>query len=122
MSILIDIVILALLAGVLAYAYLVDRRVRHLVGVLHEMAPMVDEFSAAVDKSEYSISAMKAMTEQFEGRVQRGARGGRPEPRASRGDDPAPRRRDDLPTGAARVEGKAELVRNFFDTVKSRQA
>ena len=120
MSILIDIVILALLAGVLAYAWLVDRRVRHLVRVLHEMAPMVDEFSAAVDKSENSIFQMKAMTQSIEDRFRRTGRDANPF-RSRREDDRKPAE-PELPAGVTKLTDKAELVRNFFDTVKSRQA
>ncbi|OWU76755.1 hypothetical protein ATO5_11025 [Loktanella sp. 22II-4b] len=62
MTMLIDTMILALLAGTLAYAFLVDRRVRRLMSVLHELQPMVGEFSAAVDKSQSSVAALRDAT------------------------------------------------------------
>ncbi|MCB1342149.1 MAG: flagellar motor switch protein [Pseudooceanicola sp.] len=124
MSHLIDFAILALLAGVLGYAWLVDRRVRHLVGILREMAPMVDEFSAAVDRSEGSLSAFKAVTQAIEGQVREGlnlrprraAAAPAPEPA------PAPQPQADDPVGVASVTGKADLVRSFFATARSREA
>ena len=131
MSLLIDLVILALLVGVLGYAVLVDRRVRRLVAVLREMEPMIDDFSAAVDKSETSVSAMKSLTRTFETRAAREALDGRGDGRADgradgRGEGPAfrtSRQPEPRPTaGVASVTGKADLVRGFFDTVRSREA
>ena len=122
MSLLIDLVILALLAGVLGYAFMVDRRVRRLVAVLREMEPMIDDFSAAVDKSESSVSAMKSLTQSIETRAARDARDGRD----PRGEGPAfrtSRQPEPRPTaGVASVTGKADLVRGFFDTVRRREA
>ena len=120
MSLLIDIVILALLAGVLGYAYLVDRRVRDLVTVLRDLEPVVDEFSAAVDKSEDSITAMKSMTESL-GEKARAAREAGPEDEATLAFRTM-RQPEGKPAGVASVTGKADLVRSFFDTVRSREA
>ncbi|WP_370303139.1 flagellar motor switch protein [Pseudooceanicola sp.] len=132
MSLLIDFVILALLAGVLAYAYLVDRRVRNLVQVLRQLEPMVNEFSAAVDKSEDSVSTMKAMTESIAQKLRRRAD---PDPAAEAAPhaaDAAPgdhgvsfrsqRSPAEPPAGVAALSGKDELVRSFFDSVRSREA
>ena len=115
MSLLIDLVILALLAGVLGYAFMVDRRVRRLIAVLREMEPMIDDFSAAVDKSESSVSAMKSLTHSIETRA-RDTRSEGPAFRTSRQPEPRPT------AGVASVTGKADLVRGFFDTVRSREA
>lgn len=122
MSLLIDFVILALLGGVLAYAYLVDRRVRQLVAVLREMAPMFDEFSAAVDRSESSVSAIRAVTRAIEDQVREGLslRPSRQVPREP--EKPTAPEAQQQPDGVAAVNGKAELVRSFFATVRSRQA
>jgi len=121
MSLLIDLVILALLAGVLGYAYLVDRRVRVLMAVLNELEPVVGEFSAAVDKSENSVSAMKSMASSLEDRIlSTGApRRAEPEPESSVAFRTA-RQTEAPPAGVAAVDGKAELVRSFFETVRSR--
>ncbi len=124
MSLLIDFSILALLAGVLAYAWLVDRRVRRLVALLRELEPVVGAFSAAVDKSEDSVSAMKSVADSLETMGQR-----KPEFHRSSmlREDPAPAFRSSRhpsarPAGVASVSGKADLVRSFFDTVRSREA
>lgn len=121
MSLLIDFAILILLAGVLGYAYLVDRRVRHLVAMLRQMAPMVDEFSAAVDRSESSVSAIKAVTQAIEEQIKDGF-SLRPSRREAPQPEKAARQVEDEPAGVSSVNGKAELVRSFFDTVRSRQA
>ncbi|WP_109468040.1 flagellar motor switch protein [Albibacillus kandeliae] len=124
MSLLIDFSILALLAGVLAYAWLVDRRVRRLVALLRDLEPVVGAFSAAVDKSEDSVSAMKSVADSLETMGQR-----KPEFHRSSmlREDPAPAFRSSRhpsarPAGVASVSGKADLVRSFFDTVRSREA
>ncbi|GHF36074.1 flagellar motor switch protein [Seohaeicola zhoushanensis] len=125
MSHLIDFAILILLAGVLGYAYLVDRRVRNLVIVLREMAPMVDEFSAAVDRSESSVSAIKAVTNAIEDQVRDGLSLRPARRQAAAAPAPAPEpvlERVEEPAGVTSVNGKAELVRSFFATVKSREA
>ena len=122
MSHLIDFAILLLLAGVLGYAYLVDRRVRHLVSVLREMAPMVDEFSAAVDRSESSISAIKAVTQAIENQVRDGLSLRTTRRPAAAPAPEAEQERAPEPAGVTAVNGKSELVRSFFATVRSRQA
>ena len=60
MALLIDMIILLLLMGTLGYAYLVDRRVRALVGALKALEPVVDQFSVAVDRSENSVRSLRA--------------------------------------------------------------
>lgn len=126
MALLIDLVILALLAGTLAYAFLVDRRVRNLVRVLRELEPVVGEFSAAVDKSEDSVSALRNISRSLE-EGGTPARREPPAPAAPRAGEDAPafrttRQAPERPAGVAAVTGKADLVRGFFDTVRSREA
>ena len=108
MSFLIDMARLVLLVGTLTYAWVVDRRVRVLMAALRELEPMIGSFSAAVDKSESAVSALRAAGEQ-----------------ASRGEAPSfrtSRERPNRPTGTASVSGKSELVRGFFETVRNREA
>lgn len=128
MSLLIDLLIIALLAGVLAYAYLVDRRVRRLVTVLRELEPVVGKFSDAVDKSEDSVAAMKTVTQALETGIRRP---GTPEtsdkPEAKPAEPGVVTFRSQRPSetaakGIAQVSGKADLVRSFFDTARSREA
>jgi hypothetical protein len=125
MSLSIDIIILVLLAGVLAYAYLVDRRVRNLVAVLRELEPMVGKFSDAVDKSEDSVTAMKFVTDSLRRSPQRTeAR----EPRETEAAASFHSVRQDRAeeqaraSGIASVSGKADMVRSFFDTVQGRKS
>lgn len=126
MSFLIDMAILVLLVGTLTYAWVVDRRVRVLMAALRELEPMIGSFSAAVDKSESAVSALRAAGEQAadsRGRRQREPEVSRSE--AARGEAPSfrtSRERPNRPTGTASVSGKSELVRGFFETVRNREA
>lgn len=125
MSFLIDIAILVLLVGTLTYAWVVDRRVRVLMAALRDLEPMIGSFSAAVDKSESAVSALRAAGEQaadVRGRRQREPEVSRD---AARGEAPSfrtTRERPTRPAGTASVSGKSELVRGFFETVRNREA
>lgn len=126
MSFLIDMAILVLLVGTLTYAWVVDRRVRVLMAALRELEPMIGSFSAAVDKSESAVSALRAAGEQAadsRGRRQREPEVSRSE--AARGEAPSfrsSRERPNRPSGTTSVSGKSELVRGFFETVRNREA
>ncbi|MGX9846906.1 flagellar motor switch protein [Limimaricola litoreus] len=120
MTLLIDAMILAMLAGVLAYAWMVDRRVRGLMETLRELQPMITAYAAAVDKSEESVrdlaSATRSLTEAPAApRAQPAKTGPRPGDKAAR----AARARAQA-AGVTRVTGKTELVQGFFDSVRER--
>lgn len=147
MALLIDMIILLLLLGTLTYAFLVDRRVRTLMVALKALEPVVDQFSLAVDRTEDSVKSLRAG-----GAVRSAAKrddeppltragalgtglpasasatsaamptGGTPELvfRSVRRAGPAAVAQ--LPPGMARITGKADLVRDFFDTIRSREA
>lgn len=136
MALVIDMVILLLLAGTLGYAFLVDRRVRALMSALRRLEPVVGQFSAAVDRSESSIKSMQTDTPVFatarrgkEPRLTRpgssavsaalSARNGASNPNEKALTD---RAAPEMPPGMARVNGKADLVRGFFETVRGRNA
>ncbi|WP_235856067.1 NUDIX hydrolase [Mesobaculum littorinae] len=113
---LIDGLILALLAGTLAYAWLVDRRVRVLMQTLRDLQPMVGEFSAAVDKSESSVDHLRSVArEMAERQARAGAAPASPAPAADRAE------RRIVPPGVTRVNGKADLVRSFFEATRGGQ-
>lgn len=125
MSLIVDLAIMALLVGTLAYAWVVDRRVRKMMAALRELEPMIGSFSEAVDRSESAVSVLKSLGQT----VQAPFGGRRP---AARDEEPAPQRRDasfrsvrDHPERSrpsAGIPVKSELVRGFFETVKSREA
>lgn len=122
MFFLIDLVILALLVGTLGYAWLVDRRVHKLMGALRELEPMIGTFSEVVDRSENTLTGLRAARETA---AESGAgRAARQEPKAPRADGSFRTRRDRpaRPADATKVTGKSELVRGFFDTVRQREA
>ncbi|KAF0674627.1 flagellar motor switch protein [Profundibacterium mesophilum] len=122
MALLIDGMILLLLAGTLGYAFLVDRRVRTLMEALRELQPMVGKFSAAVDRSEHSLSALKSATSQ----VNDAARAVREE--AAETAAAAPVQNEAQPAapaapraGSTTVAGKSDLVRSFFESARKRE-
>ncbi|MDP5336695.1 MAG: flagellar motor switch protein [Paracoccaceae bacterium] len=145
MALLIDIIIMLLLIGTLAYAFLVDRRVRTLVLAMRDLQPVVDRFSVAVDRTENSVKSLRG-----EAPAARPAPKRDEEPPLTRtaaatyvpkasapsvageacldlgpfflSQRPAPTRPVQLPPGMARVTDKADLVRSFFETIRSREA
>jgi len=147
MALLIDMIILLLLLGTLTYAFLVDRRVRTLMAALKALEPVVNQFSSAVDRTEDSVKSLRAegaarsaSKREDEPPLTRAAAQGQgqtssaPAPSAmlpTGGNPdlvfrsvrmPAPSGPAQLPPGMARVTGKADLVRGFFDTIRSREA
>lgn len=129
MSFLIDVLILVLLGGTLGYAFLVDRRVRMLMSVLKEMEPMVGQFSQAVEKSESSVSMLKAMTEKVRTQPAANSAPAAAAPTQQQA-QPQPdvvsfrtsREKASRPAGVTRVSGKSDLVRGFFETARTRGA
>ncbi len=138
MALLIDLVIMLLLIGTLVYASLVDRRVRALMSAMQSLAPLVDQFSAAVDRTEDSVKSLRTET------TNRAASKRDEEPPLTRTAAMPPAQQAEeaamfrssrmaeqpdaaaqlaqLPAGVARVSGKSDLVRSFFDSVRSREA
>ena len=103
----IDTVILALLAGTIFYAWLLDRRLRKLMAVLQEMKPMVGEFSDAVDRSERSVHALQAVRVELPTPAQAVPKRDAAKPAAK----VPPARTPSSPA-------KTDLVRNFFDMTR----
>lgn len=128
MSLIIDVVILVLLLGTLGYAFVVDRRVQKLMRALHELEPLIGDFSAAVDRSEGTVSRLKSLSQAVQAPFthKRQPAAPRPEPEAApRRADPAfstVRDQPERPVKANSIPVKSDLVRGFFETVKSREA
>ncbi|MFT6533375.1 MAG: hypothetical protein ACJASC_002939 [Limimaricola cinnabarinus] len=128
---LIDAMILAMLAGVLGYAWMVDRRVRLLMETLRELQPMITAYAAAVDKSEESVRDLGSVARSLNDppvKAPLAASRDAAAP-AARGDKPATRGGDKVAraararaqaAGVTRVTGKTELVQGFFDSVRER--
>lgn len=100
---LIDLIVLALLVGTLAYAALVDRRVRALMAALQALRPAVDALSEAADRAEGSVTALRGAAEEVAGE---GAPGAKEAPRGA----------------AAAVDAKADLIMRFFQDARGRSA
>ncbi|UMA66857.1 hypothetical protein LVO79_20040 (plasmid) [Roseivivax marinus] len=111
---LLDLAIIALLVGAVGFGLVIDRRVKRLTAALRELEPAVQHFSSAVDRSVASVTTLKTET-----------RATQAQPPLRRAAAPAPARSTaglDMTGGTARIEGKADLVRSFFDTMRSREA
>lgn len=113
MPLVIDLVMLALLVGTVGYVWVVERRVRALMALLRELEPVVDEFSAAVDKSASSVGLLKSLAQALPGASRREPPA---EPSGFRADRPQ------RPAHPGRVAGKSDLVRGFFEAARSRGA
>ncbi len=117
-----NLLILVLLAGVMGYAMLLQRRVGRLMAALEELGPMVSAFSAAVDKSEQSVAELKGATDE----AMRGAAQAATAEAAALQDAVAPvsfssvRRRP--VAGMTRLTGKSDLVKSFFDRSRTTRA
>ena len=124
MALLIDMLILLLLAGTLGYAFMVERRVRTLMAALKDLQPVVGELSSAVDKSESSVVALKAVAEHVAAEAPRAT----PSPeRNAEANTVAFRsvrapRRSGPAAGVTSLGGKSDLVRSFFEAARSRGA
>lgn len=127
MALLIDALILLMLAGVLGYAVMVDRRVRLLMAALREMEPMIASYSQAVDRSEQSARGLAGLARELHEMPKRKAPVA---PAAPAGTGPGPRAADKTGRaararaqagGVTRVTGKTEMVQGFFDSVRDRE-
>ena len=116
MAAIIDTVTILLLIGSITYGYLVSRKVRHLMQTLHELEPLVEAFSLAVDKSEYSVVKMRESIEDAQRHPQRDPE---PLPRPEEGTFSS---RREPPVATREVAGmrvmrdKKEMVRAFFES------
>ena len=106
----IDTLIIVLLAGSIAYGYLISRRVNTLMRVLRELDPVIAAYSSAVDKSEDSVRMMIDELNREEP-LRRSEQENGP-----RNPDPVRRQERERFSGIQSVTDKKELVRRFFDT------
>lgn len=97
----VDATILFLLIATVGYAAMVDRRVRALMTALEGLAPTVAALSAAADRTETSVGALKVAAGDLPHRV----------PAA-----PVPEAATASPEGiVVRAAVKSDLIRRFFD-------
>jgi hypothetical protein len=116
MTLLIDGIILAMLAGTVCYAAILHRRLRTLMAALEGLRPMVETFSAAVDRTEGSVRTLRAVAEALP--PERAAPGGWRS--AVETPDAAP---GDIRAGAVlRMPAKTDLIRSFFDNARKHHA
>lgn len=135
LSLLIDGFIITLLAAAIVYGMIISRRVDRLMNLLRDLEPIVQEFSAAVDKSEKSVEDMRVATERKvqidrrEPAVTRRAEAPAAEPApapqgsgifASRRGRGSEDKAGAQPIGLIRLGAKADLVRGFFESTRSR--
>lgn len=119
-EIIIDGFIIVLLAGAIAYGFMISQKVRRLMAVLEELEPLVEAYSNAVDKSEHSVEAMKQNLD---------ARQSAPETEPAPAREAAPeadaqtfsssRGQNARLPGMQIVKDKKDLVRMFFEASRS---
>lgn len=102
-SLLIDGIILALLAGALTYGIILSRRIARLQSALIELAPALQAFCDAVDQSERSVGEIRRETDRLQQEATRVA-------------TQAPTAKPAAPVKAER----SELVRMFFEAARMR--
>lgn len=107
-SLLIDLVILALLAGALVYGVILTRRISKLQKALVDLAPALQAFCDAVEQSERSVEEMRAETDRMSREANRRVM---PSPRYA--PEPAARQ-------ASKGNDRSDLVRRFFETARTR--
>lgn len=103
----IDLIVLALLVGTLAYAALVDRRVRALMAALEELRPAVAALSEATDRAQGSVAALRSAADGIasgEGTAKEAAS----EP--------------DRPAAIPPEDDKSDLITRFFENARGRSA
>jgi outer membrane murein-binding lipoprotein Lpp len=111
----IDAVIIIMLAGAIAYGFMISAKVRRLMAVLKELEPLVQEFSQAVDKSEQSVEQMK---DSIEARKTQDQTDWQEEDVRAEDDAPAfasRRQPSSKMPGMQIVRDKKDLVRMFFE-------
>lgn len=116
MTAIVDTVTILLLIGSITYGYLVSRKVRHLMLTLKELEPLVEAFSTAVDKSEYSVELMRENIEQAHRPPEYVPK---PEPQDTRAAFSSRREAHAQPrevAGLHKVRDKKEMVRAFFES------
>ena len=111
LSTLTNLLFIVVLFGVLAYGMLLSRRVSRLMEALEAMAPLVKEFSQAVDKTEKSVSTLTTAARSAGEEVVREAEA----LREAVGAAPFTSVRREPIAGMTRLSGKSELVKSFFD-------
>lgn len=121
MAAIIDTVIIVLLVGSISYGYLVSRKVQHLMRTLKDLEPLVDAFSTAVDKSEYSVVRMRENIEEVRLKQRLEAESEELEEEITffSRSEAATKARD--VAGLRVVRDKKELVRAFFENSSTAQ-
>ena len=107
-----DALIILMLTGGLIFAYIVNARVKRLMALLHELEPAVQEFSAAVDKSEASVAQM---THNINERIAEAEEDERAQEEAASPTFASRRMSETRELGVRVVRNKQDLVRRFFD-------
>ncbi len=122
MSLIVDIAILGLLVGTLAYAVMVHRRVQAMMRALKELEPMIGDFSEAVDRSESAVSGLKSLAASVQAPFASRSRPAREEAAQDGAAFRTSREQHERSGNVSGIPVKSELVRGFFETVRSREA
>ncbi len=115
MPTIIDGLTILLLIGSIAYGYVVSRKVRRLMATLHELQPLVRQFSHAVDKSEQSVHQMRQNIEIAEQSEAKTFAETAPIERGFTSQRVSSQRKTDVPSKMRVLRDKQELVKAFFE-------
>ncbi len=114
-AIIIDAVIILMLTGGIAFAWIVNSRVKRLMNLMHELEPTVQQFSLAVDKSEHSVAQMqRSLTDELSKREEQAEEPAVQEPLFTTGRVTGTR-----DVGVRVIRNKQDLVRRFFDVPRT---
>lgn len=106
-----DALIILMLSGGIVFAYIVNKRVKRLMTLLHELEPAVQQFSLAVDKSEASVAQMQRKLSEDLTRPEKHVEG----PEAEEPTFATRRVNDTRDLGVRVIRNKQDLVRRFFE-------
>lgn len=111
----VDALIILMLTGGVAFAWVVNARVKRLMTLMHELEPTVQQFSQAVDKSEHSVVQMQRSLAEKLSQEEEPREPSKPqEPLFTTG-----RIAETRDIGVKVIRDKQDLVRRFFDVPRT---
>ncbi|MDG4648631.1 hypothetical protein P6F26_09245 [Roseibacterium sp. SDUM158017] len=117
MTLLIDTIILVLLGGTVGYAVILHRRLSNLMAALDGLRPVVETFSAAVDRTEGSVKTLRSVAQDMTPARHAVPGGWRNVP------EPQDAALQEMRASAMlRMPAKMDLIRNFFDDARKHHA
>ena len=114
----IDLALIALVGWAILDGRAKSRKMAELQEVLRELAPVVEQFSASVDKSEITVKGVRQAVEEGVDSIHQTANSARNRISILADLNGAPTKRGKV-AGSHRVSSKAKLVDTFFSMTRS---